>query len=98
MPRLVGFSRFSALLEELDQRKDQPLHSLRRPRDDRMEEHRGRRPCRATVTRMSRSCGCSKARWSSASASNPPQRPGCVVRHASYALRRLDDEVRRAGS
>src|SRR6516165_1849211 len=33
------------------QRKDQPPHPLRQPRDDRLVEHRGRCPCRAAQSR-----------------------------------------------
>jgi len=50
MPRLVGFSRFAAA-RRADQRKHQPSHSLRQPRDDRVVEHQSRRPRRAAQSR-----------------------------------------------
>src|ERR1700730_8583101 len=42
-----GLRHVRCLTGGADQREDQPPHSLRRPRDDLMVEHRGRRPCRA---------------------------------------------------
>src|SRR6516165_3085811 len=45
-----GLQQVRRLTCGADQRKDQPPHSLRRPRDDRMVE-RGWRPCRAAQSR-----------------------------------------------
>jgi len=41
MSTVVGFGTFSALPQE-QINKNQPPHSLRRPRNDRVVEHRGR--------------------------------------------------------
>jgi len=63
MPKLVGFSRFAALLEQ--------QKVSRRILSGGPASMSSR-----TVTQMSKSCGCSKARWSSASAANS----GCAAR------------------
>jgi hypothetical protein len=46
MPELTGFGTFAGT-RGAAQRKGQPPHPLGQASDDRMVEHRGRRPCRA---------------------------------------------------
>lgn len=65
IPRRVSFSRFTALLE-VQTGEIQPPGSLRRPRDGRMVEHRGRGRPRTVV--QNEQIGW--IRWSSASAAN----------------------------
>src|SRR5215470_5856466 len=65
-----GLRPVCRLTRGADQRKDQPPHSLRRPRDDRMVEHRGRRPCRAAQSPKWADRVESRAAWSYGSAAN----------------------------
>src|SRR5262245_61276929 len=60
-----GLQQVRRLTCGADQRKDQPPHSLRRPRGAGLASMSSR-----TVTQTSRSCRCSRARWNSASAAN----------------------------
>ena len=89
MPRLVGFSRFAALPEEQISEKisrrilsgDQGMIVWWRSGLASMSSR--------TVTRMSRSCGCLRARWSSASATSS----GSAVRATWWSFREVEHEA-----
>src|SRR5215467_3047572 len=80
-----GLRPVRRLTRGADQRKDQPPHSLRRPRDDRMVEHRGRRPCRAAQSPKWADRVESRAAWSYGSAANS----GSAAKATSWSFREV---------